>query len=286
MTTVRSNKDGFTALAELSTSASTLELFEDLIIDFSSCSFFDANMAAPLNAVLKRVNSEFNEVKIVGLRPDVERILRKNEFLCEYGFQNLLDSNQTTLPYRCFGLEHSHNFSDYLSEHLSGKGIPTMSVDLDRRFRQSIFEIFQNCATHSNTTTGISVCGQFFPQLNRLDLTISDGGVGIRTNARRVVRKDIGSVEAIRWAIQEGNTSKTGSEPGGFGLKLLQEFVELNRGKVQIASRLGYYEFDGSHQRFEKLPADFRGTTVNLEINTNDKSSYSLKSEVLPQDIF
>lgn len=285
MTTVHSDKDGFTALAELSASAGDLE-FDELIVDFSDCYFFDANMAAPLSAALKRVESELNRIEIVGLRGDVERILRKNEFLSEYGYANLHDKNQTTLPYRCFGLEHSLQFSRYLGEHLSGKGVPKMSGGLDKRFRQSIFEIFQNCATHSRTKSGVFVCGQFYPHLNKLKLTISDAGVGIRTNARRVVRRDINSVDAIKWALQEGSTSKTGSEPGGFGLKLLQEFVELNRGKVQIASRHGYYEFDGAQQRFEKLGADFRGTTVNLEINTNDKNSYSLKSEILPQDIF
>ncbi|WP_321931569.1 ATP-binding protein [Paraburkholderia guartelaensis] len=283
--TVRSDKDGFATIADLSAAAADLECGE-LVVDFSSCVFFDANMTAPLNAALKRIENESNTVKITGLRDDVERILRKNHFLGEYGYDDLHDTNQTTLPHECFGLSQSKEFSGYLDRHLARKEIPKMSDGLVRRFRQSILEMFQNCATHSSTKSGVFVCGQFYPHNNRLKLTISDGGIGIRTNVRRVAGGKISSVDAIKWALQEGNTTKTGNEPGGFGLKLLQEFVELNQGKVQIVSRYGYYEFDGKRQKFEKMDGDLRGTTVNLEINTNDKRSYALKSELASKDIF
>ncbi|MEX4003600.1 ATP-binding protein [Paraburkholderia sp. EG285A] len=285
MSTVRSDRDGFATIADLSATAADLE-FDELIVDFGKCSFFDANMTAPLNAALKRIEDDFNDIKIVGLRGEVERILRKNEFLREYGYDGLYDTNQTTLPHTRFELTHSKAFSTYLSTHLARRELPRMSEGLEKRFRQSILEIFQNCAMHSKTASGVYVCGQFYPHFSQLKLTISDGGVGIRTNARKVAGANISSVNAIRWALQEGATSKTGNEPGGFGLKLLQEFVELNQGKVQIASRYGYYEFDGNEQKFEKLDGDLRGTTVNLEINTNDKKSYALKSEVSPKDIF
>jgi len=155
-----------------------------------------------------------------------------------------------------------------------------MSPGLEKKFRQSIFEVFENCATHSKSNLGIFVCGQSFPRLNRLDLTISDAGVGIRTNVRRILDKKTSSVDAIRWAMKEGNTTKTGSQPGGFGLALLQEFINHNHGKIQIVSRQGYYEFSKEMPIFAKLDADFLGTTINLEINTKDNNSYCLSSEI------
>lgn len=259
----------------------------ELVIDFSSCRFFDANMAASLKAILTIAVAKSKKVSIARLPSKIERILRKNHFLSEYGFSVIEDNNQTTLPYCCFQSSDSRSFDVYLNTHLSGKGIPKMSQKLNNKFRQSIFEIFENCATHSNSNQGIFVCGQYFPQKYRLDLTISDAGVGIRTNVRRVLDKKISSIDAISWAMIEGNTTKTGNRPGGFGLALLQNFIEHNKGKIQIVSRKGYYEFSNGIRKFETLDADFLGTTINLEINTKDDNSYCLSSEVSSvEDLF
>ncbi len=277
--TIRSDKKGFTELAKLKDELGN-SIDNELIIDFSRCSFFDANMAASLKAVLAIVADDSKKVVINGLPQAIKNILSKNHFLNEYGYSSIQDINQTTLPYQCFQPSDSRLFANYLNEHLAGKGIPGMSSGLEKKFRQSIFEVFENCATHSKSNLGIFVCGQSFPQLNRLDLTISDAGVGIRTNVRRVFDKKASSVEAIRWAMKEGHTTKTGSQPGGFGLALLQSFIEHNEGKIQIVSRQGYYEFSKRKPTFEKLDADFPGTTINFEINTNDNNSYCLSSEI------
>jgi len=283
--TIRSDKEGFTQLARLKDALSN-SIDDELIIDFSRCTFFDANMAASLKAVLAIVTDKSKTVSIKGLPQKIENILRKNQFLSEYGYQFLQDNNLTTLPYRCFQFSDSSLFNHYLITHLSGKGIPEMSSELKKKFRQSIFEIFENCATHSKSSPGIFVCGQSFPRLNRLDLTIADAGVGIRTNVRRFLNKQISSRYAIRWAIKQGHTTKTGSQPGGFGLALLQNFIEHNKGKIQIVSRKGYYEFSNGKKKFEILDADFPGTTINLEINTKDINNYCLSSEIPSEDIF
>lgn len=283
--TIKSGKAGFSELAALMDAGKKITN-SNITVDFKHCGFFDANMAAPLEAVLARL-SESNNVSLMNLPSGIETILRKNHYLAGYGYKNLIDINQTTLPYQRFKLADLQLFAQYLDTHLSGKGIPAMSAGLDKKFRQSIFEIFANCVTHSYSPDGVFVCGQFYPQKNLLDLTISDSGIGIRTNARRVLDPKTSSIDAIRWALVEGNTSKTGPHPGGFGLKLLQEFIELNRGKVQIVSRLGYYEFNGGQRHFSKLPFDFPGTTINIEIRTNDNNVYILENTAISsKDIF
>ena len=177
-------------------------------------------------------------------------------------------------------------FAEYLARHLRGKGIPRMSQAMGKKFRQSVFEVYQNAVIHSQSSVGLFICGQFYPQLQRLDLTIADAGVGIRTNVRRRLGPKINSVEAIRWALQEGNTTKRQGQPGGVGLKFLTDFIELNGGRIQIASRYGFYEYLDSRGTFSKLIADLPGTTVNLEINTGDTNAYQLSSEISPDDIF
>lgn len=283
--TIRSDREGFTRLAQLKNELSNL-VDDVLVVDFSRCGFFDANMAASLKAVLSISTKDPKTISIENLPQQIENILRKNHFLNEYGYSSIRDTNRTTLPYQCFQLSNRVAFDDYLNNHLSGKGIPEMSPKLNKKFRQSIFEVFENCATHSNSNQGVFVCGQFYPQKHSLDLTIADVGVGIRTNVRRFLKNDISSIDAIRWAMVEGNTSKTGSKPGGFGLALLKNFIEHNRGKIQIVSRQGYYEFSNGKEKFEKLDVDFPGTTINLEINTNDNNSYCLSSEISSDDIF
>ncbi|NOS87789.1 MAG: ATP-binding protein [Methylococcaceae bacterium] len=284
--TIYSNQEGFTQLARLK-SIIIHSTDNEIVLNFSRCGFFDANMAASLKAVLAIAASKSKKVSINELRPGIERVLRKNHFLTEYGFNPLPDTYQTTLPYRCFQTSDSRDFNQYLKIHLSGKNIPKMSQKLNKKFRESIFEIFENCATHSHSTQGIFVCGQYYPQKCRLDLTVSDTGVGIRTNVRRILDNKTSSVDAICWALIEGNTTRTGNQPGGFGLALLQNFIEHNKGKIQIVSRHGYYEFSNGHNKFEKLEADFPGTTINLEINTNDDNNYCLSSETTSlEDLF
>jgi len=284
--TIKSQKDGFDQLAVLAAKAK--ELFNsNLEVDLSHCGFFDANMVAPLAAVLAKIASDmFNKIDIVKIPPAIERILRKNQFLNSYGYKHIPDANQTTLPYSRMQLTDEGLFADYLKRHLRGKGIPRMSQAMGKRFRQSVFEAYQNAVIHSKSSVGLFICGQFYPSLQRLDLTIADAGVGIRTNVRRRLESQISSVEAIRWALQEGNTTKRHGQPGGVGLKFLTDFIELNGGRIQIVSRYGFYEYHQGKEMFLKLVADLPGTTVNLEINTGDTNAYQLSSEISPDDIF
>jgi signal transduction histidine kinase len=236
--------------------------------------------------VLAGIADNLNTIEIVNVPLAIERILRKNRFLVYYSYPALEDTNRTTIPFRRVQLADKGRFEDYLQTHLKGKGIPSMSAGLGRVFKQSIFEVFQNAVTHSKSRLGVFVCGQFYPNLQRVDLTIADAGVGIRTNVRNYLKRKVSSVAAIRWALEKGNTTKTGAQPGGVGLKFLRDFVLRNEGKIQIASRQGFYEFHDGQDDFIKIESDFPGTVVNLEINTGDTKSYRLVEEVWSSDIF
>lgn len=283
--TIKSNMSGFGKIAKLA--KQTKDSFLDSIeLDFSYCSFFEANMVAPLYSVIARLRDELNDVSINNMQSGVETILRKNRFLTVFNQSKLVDHNQTTLPFKIFKLTAGEQFNDYLSRYMKGKGIPTMSEALTKRFRQSLLEIFLNAAIHSESKSGIFVCGQFYPQKQRLDFTISDAGIGIRENVRRYTKRKVNSCNAIKWAMTEGHTTKSGNQPGGLGLKLLKDFVQLNKGKLQIVSNWGYYEFNADGESCDKMDYSFPGTCVNIEINTTDTGSYYLSSESDSNDIF
>lgn len=283
--TIHSNQEGYEHLAELAQASS--RLFADrLELNFSRVGFFDANMAAPLGAVLARVADDLNAVEIVDVPSSIERILRKNRFLTQYQYEPLDDSNRTTMPFRRLQLSDEGLFEEYVKRELRGKGIPRMSEGLGKVFKKKVFEVYQNAVIHSESALGIFVCGQFFPQKQRLDLTITDAGIGIRESVRRFLGRKISSVGAIRWALLEGHTTKMGSQPGGLGLKFLHEFVRLNNGRIQIASRFGFYELHKGREIFEKMADDLPGTSVTIEINTGDTAEYCLASEVTPENVF
>lgn len=286
LSTVRSDQNGYDSLAEL-TKATTTLIADRLELDLSRVSFFDANMAAPLGAVLAEIADRFNAVEIVNIPQIVERILRKNGFLTHFRYLPLDDNNGTTIPFKRLQRTDEGLFENYLQRHLKGKGIPRMTEGLGKVFKQKLFEVFQNAVIHSESELGIFVCGQFFPQKQRLDLTIADAGVGIRDNVRRYFNNPkIASIPAIRWALQEGHTTKKGKQPGGLGLKFLHDFARLNNGRIHIVSRFGFYEFSNGQEFFAKLENDFSGTTVTLEVNTADTSTYCLASEALNESIF
>ncbi|OQX28996.1 MAG: ATP-binding protein [Spirochaeta sp. LUC14_002_19_P3] len=282
--TISSNRNGFDSIANIAARTKNI-CFDSIELDLSSCRFFEANMAAPLYAVIARLRDELNNVTIANVPAGISTILQKNKFLNVFNQPELPDTNQTTLPFKIFKLTAGDQFNDYLDTYMKGHGIPTMSEALTKRFRQSLFEIFLNATIHSQSKSGIFVCGQFYPNKHRLDFTVADAGIGILENVQRYIREPkITSCWAIEWAMTEGTT--TGNWPGGLGLKLIKDFIEMNGGKIQVVSRLGYYEFSANGRFPQEMNSDFPGTCINIEINTEDTSNYYLKSELKSEDIF
>lgn len=102
----------------------------------------------------------------------------------------------------------------------------------------------------------------------------------------RYLGTDLAPEEAIEWATREYNTTKRDNIPGGLGLKLLREFIDLNEGYLQIVSDAGYWRRRSRRTTSMRLEHPFPGTVVSVEINTADQNSYSLSSEHTADDIF
>lgn len=283
---IRHSQTGFKALVRLY--AETKDCFlDDVEIDMANVGWFDADMCAPFGAILYRLGGEVNSVRLTNLQPEVGRILAKNGFLSNYGRAKIPDTYGTTIPYQRFDVKDDRYFAGYIESELMQRAeIPTMSAGLLKRFRESIFEIFSNSVLHSHTKMGIFSCGQFFPKKNRLDFSVTDLGIGIRRNVEENTGLDLSPEEAIAWATEGRNTTKRGKVPGGLGLKLLGEFIELNGGCIQIVSDAGYWRRERGKIVAARLPEPFPGTVVTVEINTADTNSYALTSELSETDIF
>ncbi|MCU0288658.1 MAG: ATP-binding protein [Acidobacteria bacterium] len=277
---------GFEALVRLWEQTKNCFL-NDIDIDMNAVTWFDGDMSAAFGAILYWLGGKTNFVKLINIHSDVKDILSKNGFLSYYGYEKIPDYWGTTIPYQRFDVKDDHYFADYIEKELmSRREIPIMSQGLIKRFRESIFEIFSNAVLHSRTQKGIFSCGQFFPIRKRIDFSVSDLGISIRRNIMENIGLDLTPEDAILWATTGRNTTKMGKIPGGLGLKLLCEFIDLNDGRIQIVSDAGYWLREKKRTITSRLSSPFPGTVVCVEINTADKKSYELSPGLSESNIF
>lgn len=285
-----SNYNGFNKLTKMLNELNQLE-FETIQLNFKNCTWFEANLCALLGATINQLQNNLNWVQLVNIPPSIEKIFSKNHFLSYFGETPVSDFYKTTIKYRRYKPAEEILFKKYLDEELLSKNdMPQMSQTIEQKINESIFEIFVNSCTHGETEFVFS-CGQYFPNKQpdpRIDFTIVDLGKTIKKNVSDFLKKDVSATNALIWATSERNTTKTGSVPGGLGLKLIQEFLRLNNGEMQIASENGFWQLSKNSTTFTKtMENSFPGTIVNLEININDKNYYYDSEEELNEtDIF
>jgi len=283
---IRHSLTGFEALVALYAQTKDC-LFDEIQIDMGRVGWFDADMCAAFGAILYRLGDNVNTLLLTNIPANVERILSKNGFLSNYGRERIPDTWGTTIPYHRYDAKDDRYFAAYIEEEFIRRSeMPRMSAGLVKKFRESVFEIFSNAVIHSRTKLGIFSCGQYFPRRDTLDFSVADLGVGIRKNVEDNLGLDLTAEDAIDWATKGTNTTKRGRIPGGLGLKLLSEFIQLNGGRLQIVSDTGYWRLEKDGIRKTSLKGAFPGTVVNIEINTADVRSYFLKSELSEADIF
>lgn len=168
-----------------------------------------------------------------------------------------------------------------MNELLSRSDLPSMTDGLKKKIAESIYEIFVNAQMHSGTEY-IYTCGQFYPKKHVIEFTIVDTGQGFKKTINNRFNCNMNSLQAIKWALIDGNTTKQ-DVSGGLGLSLLTEFIKLNNGRFQIVSDDGFYEF-GENLYPTFLPNVVLGTIVNMKFRTDDTNYYRLSSEKYDTD--
>lgn len=260
--------------------------FDEIILDFAACRWFEANLLAALGALLNRLEGELNTVRLTNVKQELETIFKRNQFLSHFGGFSLTDYHGTTVRYTKFRAMDERLFKLYLDIELLAKEVmPHMSSHLRKRINESIFEIFNNAAIHGQCSH-IFTCGQYYPVKARLDLTIVDLGVTIQKNVSDYLQNDYTGEAAIKWAVSGNNTTRRGLIPGGLGLKLIREFLKLNKGKIQIISADGYWQQSHNRVTSRLFSKAFPGTIVTLEFNLADQSAHQISSEINPDEIF
>lgn len=260
-------------------------LFDNVHIELRQ--WFSANMSAALGAVLDKFTANLNDIHFENVSPQIENILLKNDFLTYYGKKRAFDIYNTTIKFQKLKPTDGKYFKNYvINELIEGHSadLPKMSEGVKEKIVEAIYEIFVNAQIHSETEF-IYTCGQFFPQKSKIEFTIVDIGIGFRERINRRFGSSLTATQALKWAVQDKRTTKEGIS-GGIGLAVLREFTGANKGKMQIVSKDGFYQYDGIQEVLQMFTGEFPGTIVNLQFRTDDRNNYKLKSEIDINDIF
>ncbi len=144
---------------------------------------------------------------------------------------------------------------------------PDFSSELEKDMVQKMYEIVHNGLVHSHSPLGVSAFGQFYKTNGTFEIAFYDAGVGIPNNVRQHGKDFQSDSECIQWALQSGTTTRPREQAGGMGLFLLQKFLAINDGFLQIASGNGYYERHGDKEpQCKALQHFLRGTLVSIKV--------------------
>ncbi len=253
-------------------------VFDDIVLDFTETEWIDANLFALLGAWLSSIK-ELNTISLKNISLSLKKIMIRSGFIQK---DNLVDDKfKTAIQYRKFKVSEEKSFCDYLeNELLSRKELSFMSLGFKRRVSQKLLEVFGNALQHGDSDF-VYTCGQYFNKKGKLNFTIVNLGTTIQENVSSYLQEEINAKKSIVWAVDEGNTTRPKSSgiPGGLGLKLLKDFIYLNKGKIQIISDSGIWQLNNRIIKTGFMKACFSGTLVNIEFNIKDKHSYRLKNE-------
>ena len=258
----------------------------EVFILFDRCKQIDANLSAVLGAFFDDWSDKGVRVFLSKpLNRSVLKALSRNGFFSSFDVKTAIEDNENFVKYRDFGVSESEAFKNYLhGELLQKQRFPNCTVKARDRIVESIYEVFANAVTHSGKQS-VYTCGESHQRhgVPMLDMTIANLGRTIPDNVNSHLSmhelKILSPEDTLRWAFKKGNTTKL--IPGGLGLDILREFIDLNEGSIQMVSGSAMLSYKNKKFTTESLEKEFPGTIVTLNFNCADQKSYSLTEEVV-----
>jgi len=247
---------------------------KNVLFDFSQCDFMRPNSVAFLGGLARWIQfqggaAEFDWKTLHSSGPVIKN-------LCQNGFAKAFNYSLpgwdgNSIPYREDKRLEMNSIMDYLTYSWIGKGWVHVSDRLRDAIAGRMWEIYNNAFEHSGTNIGVFSCGQYFPNINELILTVIDFGQGIPSKIRRFAKKDpraeaLPASACLKWAFQRGTTTCIAGVARGLGLDLLKEFIRLNQGKLEVYSNEGYALIDKNGERYENRNISFEGTVIHITL--------------------
>jgi len=261
----------------------------EVTFDFTGCRFLRQNAVAFIGGLANLVHHRNGRVNWnwESIDPSVAENLAQKGFQFSFGEWRIV-SPKNSIPYRQDTILDDQEIMTYLKRKWIGRGWINISPRLRDAIAGHVWETYINVFDHAESTIGIFSCGQYYPNMNLLKLTVVDFGVGIPASVRWYFRQDprgekLTAAQCLNWAFRAGTSTKPGGR--GIGLDLLKAFVQLNHGKLEVYSHEGYALVSHNEERYANRSAYFEGTLVNITFIC-DARRYCLTSEAKHEPLF
>lgn len=287
---IQTGYSSHTKLSELANQLNALEGAFEISLDFSKISFIASNQFAILGCILDTYMDSHPTSKIfmINLNKKIMETIQKNGFNVHLDLKKLPDIHNTVIPYTIFDISKIDEFERYIMLSIFKRtDIPKMSEKVRGRIIDNILEIFNNVKEHTHSQK-VYACGQYFPKSSLLYFTIVDSGETIPYNVNEYFKRisTLSPAKTLEWALGTGNTTRISETPGGLGLSLLKDFVELNAGHFYIVSGNETFEKKGKKERHMFMTPSFPGTIVTVAFNLSDENIYHMSSDIFSEIFF
>lgn len=257
----------------------------DVIFNFSTCNFLRPEAVAFLGGLAQLVEHRGGRVAFEwdSLTPAVRANLAQNGFIKAFsGPATPWVGN--SVPYLAHRECAPGAFSAYVQQLWLRRGWLGMSDQLVGHVTSNVSEAYVNVFEHAQSAVGVHCCGQYFPKLKILSLTMVDFGIGIPQNVRRFIgsktgMSNVSASKCIEWAFQRGTSTRSGESSGGLGLDNLCNFVKVNNGSLEFYSHDGRASLRNRSVAFSDCADYFEGTMVTVRLRCDDRY-YVLGSEL------
>lgn len=250
----------------------------DIILDFQDCQFIAPAFTAYFGVLMEMAKKWGKSVNIRSPHSlKVMNYFKNSGFYNYYSGNKYNYANPNSIPFTKVNLDDC-NLINYIDNILDLAPI-TLSPDCRDSLFKNIYEIFNNATDHSNSSCGVFACGHWMPNKNQLIFSVCDTGTGIPRLVKQQ-NSNMTSIDAIKWALQRGNSTKqmTDGAPRGLGMADLKDFTELNNGSLIIFSNDVYYNHSKNREEI-RLPYDVLGTLITVIITADREHIYTLKEE-------
>ena len=258
----RINIENINVFSELEFFINSCEDYDNVLINLENIKFFNSSLCSIFTSILRKAKEEkYLNIKICfGTNQPIKKVFDTNGFFNEDKsdyINNAKDLNDTYIIVKKFRKNDDYIFLDYARFSLKNRHFSNNVLTL--LFRQ-LAEIFNNFQDHTDSKY-FHVAGQFFPRKNKINICLTDKGIGI-ANLVAKYKKIENQHEAVKWTFDGNNTTRKNC--GGLGLKNLKIFIEKNNGKLIIYCNKIYYDvLDDNYYLFDK---EFLGTSIFIEL--------------------
>ena len=249
-----------------------------VILDFNTCQFTAPAFTAYYGALIAIAQGWNKKIYIEALQnKKIMNYFKRSGLYDYYSDTSTSHINKNSIPFSKVNLDDEY-IVNYIDTILRLAPINLSDACRDLLFK-NIFEIFSNATEHSKSHYGVYACGHWMPNKNQLIFSVCDTGIGIPRLIKQQ-NSNIASTEAVRWALQRGNSTKqlTDGVPRGLGMADLKDFTKINKGALIIFSNDVYYNCSDNEIGIQ-LPYDIVGTLITVVITADYQHVYFLKEE-------